>query len=80
MGTIDDGPTLPRFVIDARCSAYVHLHRLAERLGMELYADRDDRLMFHKPDRGEKHDLAYGRHLLMAFAAYGACRSAGRTG
>jgi phage protein D len=46
-GTVDDGPTLPRFAVDRRVSAYVHVKGLADRLGYELYADRDGKVMFH---------------------------------
>jgi hypothetical protein len=46
-GTVDDGPLLPRFAVDARLSAYAHLRDLADRLGFELYADVQGSLMFH---------------------------------
>jgi phage protein D len=46
-GTVDDGPVLPRYVVDRAMSGYRHLKELADRLGYELYADRDGNLMFH---------------------------------
>ncbi len=46
-GTIDDGPVLPRYVVDRALSGYRHLKELADRLGYELYADRDGNIMFH---------------------------------
>lgn len=46
-GTIDDGPVLPRYVVDRALNGYQHLRELADRLGYELYADRDANLMFH---------------------------------
>ena len=46
-GTIDDGPVLPRYVVDSALSGYRHLKELADRLGYELYADRDGNIMFH---------------------------------
>lgn len=46
-GTVDEGPLLPRYAVDSRLNAYTHLRELAERLGCELYADRDGKLMFH---------------------------------
>jgi hypothetical protein len=46
-GTVDDGPTLPRYVVDRALSGYRHLKDLADRLGYELYADRDGNIMFH---------------------------------
>lgn len=44
VGEVDEGPTLPRFAVDDRESAYAHLRALADRLGFELYADRDGAL------------------------------------
>ncbi|HJQ29783.1 MAG TPA: hypothetical protein VJ827_10600, partial [Rubrobacter sp.] len=46
-GTIDDGPVLPRYVVDRALNGYTHLKELADRLGYELYADRDGNIMFH---------------------------------
>ena len=46
-GTIDDGPLLPRYAVDRRLSAHRHVRDLADRLGYELYTDRDGKLMFH---------------------------------
>lgn len=46
-GTVDDGPLLPRYVVDRALSAHTHLKELADRLGYELYADRDGNIMFH---------------------------------
>lgn len=46
-GTVDEGPALPRFALDIRTSAFAHLKELADRLGYELYADRDGSVMFH---------------------------------
>lgn len=48
-GSIDDGPILPRYVLDYRQSAWAHLKRLADRLGYEVYADRLGRVMIHAP-------------------------------
>jgi len=70
-GTIEDGPTLPRFVADGRRSAHAHLRSLADRLGFELYADVAGKLMFHAlgaaagaPPPGPPEGLEYGGHLL----------------
>src|SRR5215204_4688434 len=46
-GTVDDGPVLPRYVVDRAVSGYRHVKELADRLGYELYADRDGNIMFH---------------------------------
>lgn len=45
-GTVDDGPTLPRFAVDSRLSGFAHLKALADRLGFELYANREGAIMF----------------------------------
>jgi hypothetical protein len=45
--TIDEGPVLPRFAVDKGQSAFRHLKGLADRLGFELYADRDGAVRFH---------------------------------
>lgn len=45
-GTVDDGPVLPRYVVDRALSVHRHLKELADRLGYELYADRDGNIMF----------------------------------
>ena len=46
-GTVDEGPLLPHFTVDDRVSAFVHVKGLADRLGYELYADRDGNIRFH---------------------------------
>lgn len=65
-GTIDDGPALPRFAIDHGLSAYAHLKGLANRLGYELYANRDGAVMFHA--LGDAAGLDAGSGLLGAAA------------
>jgi hypothetical protein len=66
-GTVDEGPVLPRYIADPRLSAHRHLQALADRLGFELYADVDGKVMFHDPASalfaaGERY--VYGQHLL----------------
>ncbi|HWS86827.1 MAG TPA: hypothetical protein VN282_07675, partial [Pyrinomonadaceae bacterium] len=46
-GKLGDGPTLPIFYVDQRASAYRFARDLAERLGYELYTDREGKVMFH---------------------------------
>ncbi|HEY0735989.1 MAG TPA: hypothetical protein VGD69_13835 [Herpetosiphonaceae bacterium] len=45
-GTIDEGPLLPRFTVDGRQSVYAHLRELAQRIGCELYSDRNGKMVF----------------------------------
>lgn len=44
-GSVSSGPTLPRYAIDYRLSLYGHLRQLANRLGYELYGDRQGQVM-----------------------------------
>ncbi len=62
-GTIDSGPSLPRFALDSRLSAYAHIKDLADRLGYEVYADRDGKLMFHALGAAASLDGAGGLSL-----------------
>ena len=66
-GTVDDGPTLPRFAVDRRVSVYRHLRALAERLCFELYTDRSGKLMFH--GLGKAGGLDAGGGLLGSLAS-----------
>lgn len=45
-GTVDGGPKLPLFAVDIRESGFAHLKSLADRLGYELFADRDGAVHF----------------------------------
>lgn len=65
-GTIDNGPTLPNFIVDNRCSAYAYLKDLANRLGYELYTNREGQVMFHA------HGAAAGLDSMVALPAFGA--------
>jgi hypothetical protein len=76
-GTIDDGPELPRFVIDRFQSAYAHIKGLADRLGYELYANRDGEIMFHALGDAANLDAAGGLGGAVAGAASGLLGGAG---
>lgn len=71
-GRISSGPTLPRYAIDRRLSAFAHLKDLANRLGYELYSDRRGHVRFHDVARGAspltQASYAFGRDLLTANA------------
>ncbi len=79
-GTVDDGPTLPRFAIDKRLSAYTHLKSLADRLGYELYADRDEAVMFHALGDAAGLDAAGGGLLSAAASAVSSLLGGGGEG
>lgn len=59
-GTVSDGPTLPRFVMDKHRSAFTYLKGLADRLGYELYTDRDGKVMFRGLGAAANLDLMSG--------------------
>jgi hypothetical protein len=73
-GTIDEGPLLPRYAVDRRLSGFAHLKQLADRLGYELYADREGNVRFHALGPGAGLDAAAGGLL---GAAAGAAASVG---
>lgn len=82
VGKADTGPTLPRFVVDNRRSAHAHLKDLANRLGYELYTNRNGQIMFHALGAAAGLDsmaalpalstgvetYSYGQHILNADA------------
>jgi phage protein D len=68
-GTVSDGPTLPRFSIDERASAYAHARGLAARLGYELYTTREGKLMFQPLGSAASLDASAGGGLLGAAAS-----------
>jgi phage protein D len=70
--TVSDGPTLPRFTIDQRCSGYRYAKDLAERLGYELYTDREGKVMFQALGAAKRADSAGGALGGAAAAAAGA--------
>jgi hypothetical protein len=59
-GTIDEGPQLPRYAVDHRLSAFAHLQELADRLGYELFGDRDGAVRFQALGPGAGLDAAGG--------------------
>ena len=78
-GTVDDGPVLPRYVVDRALSGYRHLKELADRLGYELYADRDGNLMFHPLGPAANLDALGGALGAVAGAAAGLLGAGGES-
>jgi hypothetical protein len=76
-GTLDDGPELPRFAIDRFQSAYAHIRGLADRLGYELYANRNGEIMFHALGDAANLDAAGGPGGVVAGAVSGLLGAAG---
>ena len=75
-GTVSDGPTLPYFYVDQRAGAYRFARDLADRLGYELYADREGKVMFQALGAAAKLDSGVGG-LGAAAAGGGALAAAG---
>jgi hypothetical protein len=78
-GTVDDGSVLPRYVVDRAVSGYRHLKELADRLGYELYADRDGNLMFHALGPAANLDALGGALGAVAGAAAGLLGAGGES-
>src|SRR5215207_10075542 len=70
---VSDGPTLPIFYVDQRASAYRFVRDLADRLGYELYTDREGKVMFKAHGAAARLDSAGGG---LAAAAGGAAAGA----
>jgi phage protein D len=82
-GTVESGPVLPRYAIDAQSSAFWHLKRLADRLGYELYGDRRGAIHFRALGAAANLDAAVGGLGAVAGAAassVGALLGGGSTG
>jgi hypothetical protein len=71
-GDISDGVTLPRFAVERRRSAWPQLKRLAERLGFDVFSDREGKIHFR--GLGEAANLGSGG---LAGAAAGAAGAVG---
>src|SRR5205085_554090 len=68
-GTVTNGPSLPRYNLDSKLSAFAHLKELANRLGFELYANVQGKVMFHSPADAPgiaTVSFSYGKQLLEA--------------
>lgn len=70
-GEISDGISLPRFAVERRRSAWPQLKRLAERLGFDVFSDREGKIHFR--GLGEAASLGSGG---LAGAAAGAVSAA----
>lgn len=69
IGEVSDGPELPVFAVDRRCSAWAHVKSLADRLGYELYCDREGKLQFRAHGSAADLDSAGGLSALAGAAA-----------
>ncbi|WP_164000362.1 hypothetical protein [Pyxidicoccus caerfyrddinensis] len=69
-GDISDGVSLPRFAVERRRSAWPQLKRLAERLGFDVFSDREGKIHFR--GLGEAANLGSGGLVGAAAGAAGA--------
>lgn len=64
-GEVEDGPTLPRYVVHAGPRALQHAQRLATLVGAELSTDGEGKVCFVRPREGAATErLRWGEHLL----------------
>lgn len=64
-GTIEEGPTFPRYVVHGGGRALQHAQRLAALLGADLYSDAEGKVCCERPAKGSPaHRLRWGEHLL----------------
>lgn len=64
-GDIDEGPTFPSYAVHRGPRALMHLHRLAELCGAEVFADGDGKIHFRAPQEGApEHTFRYREHVL----------------
>jgi len=68
-GEVSNGPELPAFAVDRRRSAWAHVKSLADRLGYELYCDREGRLHFRAHGAAAELDSTGGLGALAGAAA-----------
>ncbi|RKH68279.1 contractile injection system protein, VgrG/Pvc8 family [Corallococcus llansteffanensis] len=67
VGTIEDGPRLPSYLLHQGPSALHYLRRLAEQCGFDLYTDGAGKVHFASPRRGgADHTFAYPKQVLKA--------------
>lgn len=63
-GTIQGGVKLASYALDNGRSVWEHCHGLAQRAAFDLYADKDDNLVFQKYAPKKPHTLQYGKDIL----------------
>jgi hypothetical protein len=61
---VEDGLSLPMYVIDSTKDVYTHIKELAKRCGFDLFLSGDGRLVFKKYSREEPKQLKYGRDII----------------
>jgi phage protein D len=65
VGSVDDGPDLPYYVVDGRRSAWEHVARLASLAGFEAWIDADGSLRFGPLQAGEPvQTFTYGQDVI----------------
>ncbi len=65
LGTIEDGPKFPSYVLHRGPRALRHLQRLAEQCGFDVYTDGDGKVHFAAPKAGgADHAFTYSAQVL----------------
>jgi hypothetical protein len=64
-GTLDEGPSFPRYVLHGGTRALQHAQRLGNLIGADLYTDGDGRVHFRRPEpQAARHELHWGERVL----------------
>lgn len=64
-GTLDEGPSFPRYVLHGGVRALQHAKRLGALVGADLYTDGDGRVHFRRPEAGSvRHTLRWREGVL----------------
>ncbi len=64
-GTLEAGPSFPRYVVHRDPRALQQLRRLAARCGVDVFTDAEGKVNFSGPaTAGESHTVSYGGHVL----------------
>jgi hypothetical protein len=64
-GTLDEGPSFPRYVLHGGTRALQHAQRLGNLIGADLYTDGKGRVHFRRPKpQASRHQLYWGESVL----------------
>jgi hypothetical protein len=64
IGEVADGIHLPYYAVSSTKNAYEHIRDLAYDSGFDTYFTNEDKLVFKKYDRNNKHTVEYGKDIL----------------
>jgi phage protein D len=62
--TVSDGVTFPYYVVDDGRNLHEHMKELAELCGFDVYLTNENKLVFKKYEKKDKHTLEYGKNVI----------------